>query len=519
MREVTVFRGAAGEVAAGFVHPLIFFTAIPVLMLYGSGGLVAWVFSMIFRKAPTVAELFTFLLFFGLYTATLGRFAVSSSRGAMEEGMFSDKVQSGETRAFVLRFMVATLMWAAPLFGLFRLLARSAGSVSLDDDPTPSSAKTTDSFIPGEQNLTPVDDALGALGMMTSVASIVSVVYALTVIVMVVMPLLTCIVATRAESFPDIFKFEAWLEPLTERRQDFLALCCTLFGAIGVAYVIYLAPAMLVIAASFRASTTFGVMVMGFMSMLPLALSPILLGRLTGVFVYGGRVVDLDQMDQHSVTELSSDGFSRLAVPTQYGEPSALLRPDVPPAPPAPPKPTLEAMQGKAAGLTGDALTQAIQDAEAGLRQSPRDPHLGVELCLLLSKAGQTDRLIDAAAPAVANTLAHGLAPMAMAVMRSVWADRAKLKLDTAVLDNMGRVFLAQNGFVEAAWCLHAAGVVANDELRAQKGLLEAANRAAEAKQPKAAAQLYQFFLKKYPGSQFVSFVTSALEAEQRKLQ
>lgn len=496
MREVSVFRGVAGTITAGFVRPGTLLTALPVFGVYLAAGLAIAFFSFVLRRSPAAASIPILLLAAYAYAYVLGRFALPAARGELDAGFFADSLQPGDARRYALRYLLLAACWGLPLLGLFVLAGR--GLVGAAMSSAQHSAMMTE----------PMMEAPMLAGMAQGGFSLLLLV--LGMVLSLLLPLLTAIVAAQSDELGDAFQIERWLTPLRERRDDLLCYLAILYGSLLLFYLLYALPLLALTTLAFKISTGLGGVVAGLLALLPMALLPVIIGRMSGAFVYGQASLDLEQV-----------------LPTPDGPGEALLHPlvireaarptDASPAAAPAVKMTLETLQAKVAAVPATALTDAIAAASSGLTRSPRDAWLAAELCLLQRQSGANDAAPASAGNAIRHALLHGQAALACWLTQQFWAERNQLTLDSAALEPLGRALLNQQAYQEAAWCLHAAGVASQDLLKAQKGLLEVANRAGENGEAAVACLLYESFLKKYPSSQFAGFARDTLASLQRK--
>ena len=125
---------------------------------------------------------------------------------------------------------------------------------------------------------------------------------------------------------------------------------------------------------------------------------------------------------------------------------------------------------------------------------------------------------IAAAGEAIRAALAAGRGADAAKAFLAVVAGRAKLTLEPAIWEGLGRALLAQGAYMEAAWALHAGAAIAGDAAGAQKRLVEVAVRAGDAGQAQNALKLYGTLLAKYPQSQYADFVRANMKEQEKRL-
>ncbi len=125
---------------------------------------------------------------------------------------------------------------------------------------------------------------------------------------------------------------------------------------------------------------------------------------------------------------------------------------------------------------------------------------------------------IAATGEAIRAALAAGRSTDAAKAFLAVVAERARLTLEPAAWEGLGRALLAQGAYLEAAWALHAGAALAGDAAGAQKRLVEVAVRAGDAGQAQHALKLYATLLAKYPQSQYADFVRANMREQEKKV-
>lgn len=197
-----------------------------------------------------------------------------------------------------------------------------------------------------------------------------------------------------------------------------------------------------------------------------------------------------------------------------------------PPAPKPPAtetvRPGFEQTKASAAGLDEAGLFESFAAARLALIENGRDAQAAAAMALLARRLAPGEPLAKlrqrTAAQAIELCLANGQAAAAASVFAEYLDERAALRLPPPHWEALGRTLLGQGDFMASAWALHAGALLAGDAAGAQKRLVEVADKASAAGQPKAALQLYRTLLGKYPDSPYAQFARENMKAEEKRL-
>jgi hypothetical protein len=185
-------------------------------------------------------------------------------------------------------------------------------------------------------------------------------------------------------------------------------------------------------------------------------------------------------------------------------------------------RPSFEQMRSLAPGLGEAGLFEAFAAARVALIENGRDAQAAAVAALIARRlaTGEPHAALRrrAAARAIELCLAAGQPGTAIGVFDEYVDERAELRLAPAQWEALGRALLDAGAFMQAAWALHAAALLAGDALGAQKHLIEVAGRAGEAGRAELALKLYQTLLAKYPDSAHAQFARDSMKQEQERL-
>lgn len=191
------------------------------------------------------------------------------------------------------------------------------------------------------------------------------------------------------------------------------------------------------------------------------------------------------------------------------------------PAAPAARRASFTELKQRVAGLDPATQFDALARARLALLEDPGDAQAAAEAALLARRVAAEARhaplRLHSAARAIATALRNAQGPLAAQVFAEYVAERAALPLEPVQWEGLGRALLGQGAFMEAAWALHAAALLAGDPAGAQKRLVETATKAAGAGRPRAALRLYRTLLEKYPDSQYAEFVRAGMREQEKK--
>lgn len=484
MEGISRFRGMAGEVTGSFLLPTTFFSALPVLIVFAVLGYGA---TLLKGNAQILAVPVMFIA----YVAIVGRFALAARQGELASGFFVG-ADSGGLAGFVGRYLVLTLAWSVPL-GLIVYLALDRETLFV----AMLALFPTDVMLEGGGRLQSIGPT--PFEMMQGGAAVL--LLPVVALAALLMPTLCLIVATRADTLSEALSRESWGWLLSFRGSDLPVFYAGLIGGMAVFAGVYLVPFAILIFLAFKISMQAGVLVSGFLYLLPLAATPILLGRMCGAFVAGEDGLDAVVADAQ---ELAPPVYHR-------AEPS----PDVEPVPVIEKKPLFEEILAKVRAVPADRLAYEIARVEGKLAVRPRDPHAAAELSLLYKKSGEADKALKMVANAISQALRDGFSEIGLPLFRGFAKERTALGLNPQILEIAGNLLLKQGAVLDAGWCLHESASAEGDAVKAQKKLLHVASIAEESGKFAEAVSLYDFFSSKYPDSPLAHFARQGRERAQ----
>ncbi len=294
----------------------------------------------------------------------------------------------------------------------------------------------------------------------------------------IVAQLLSLLIATKAESVRSAFSRDSWRWAIGRRGSDLVPLVASFAGGLTM-FTFLLWPLLGLIAAfAFKVDSSASHNFATFTYLAPSLAAPVLLGRLCGAFVFGEG--DMEASKGPSIPHV----LKPAAIPALVRLPTA----SDPPAVVAEPTP-----QPASAQATGE-------QAQALLR------------------AGQTSEALVAAAAAIKTAISGGAAPLALELLKAFHVHRDRLELDVPALEALGRQLMTRKELNDAVWCFCAVATRGKDPVRAQKGLIAVADSANRDGQHRAALQIYEFILKKFPDSGFRDFIETASADVKKRL-
>jgi len=430
----------------GTAIPVILFFLLPVLLIYA-----------IFSRWLIV----DFLLSTFVAGIALSRFALPASRGKLDAGWFSRSIKNGESVRFALRYTLLTILWSAPIGVLMFLAARAAGG----------------GFDLAHVGFSAVLLLIGAL-------------------IIVVAPGLSMVIATATHEIHEVLSWTHWHELLVVKHQDTTAYFAAMIGGVVVFWAVYALPLALLIAVISAIEPRAGAAVGMLFISLPLAMTPILAGRLAGAYVAGTGPAEMTSRDAPSPgdPDLSNGGAPAI---TGDSDPltAAVTEATVTIDPLA-----ADNLLKKIAALPEFQQENALLLARNRLNARPEDPMVLSEIALLMCRSKQHDGLADAASSAIRATLRTGGNKIAARIFVDCGSVRPSLALKASELKTLARYLETLNSFQAAAvaWTM-AMKTLAVDAEVVQEKLLELAADAEQAGRVKDSAGIMRYLEKLYP--------------------
>ncbi len=531
METISSFRGMSGEVVRGFVKLSLFFTIIPIILVW-----IVFIIYMAFlgHRVPGALNL---VIIYGITAMFLGRFSLAAARGELNAAFFSTKLERGEVFRYVGRFFLITLMWGIPVLFLIWLISGNLGAVMSGLIPGVSLSGSGYGMAP---SLSFADRfAFGFILLM------------LVLLIGLVLLAITPILAAYCESVTEVFSLETWGWVFRERGEDLT----TYLGGIASAYVmfflIYSIPFMIITYIAFKISINFGTFISMFFTLLPYFIAPVILGRMAGAFICGEThiEIDLDISAREMASEMFTDPAVASAIAAQIAEKnnnakskgtnkysSPITKEETPKQSKYKPSseedkeenkeviqktPTFHEIIDKVRITNESDLAANLIKAEHHLTQSPADLYKTIEVAFLRKKAGKEVEAVDAAGKAITLAISLQLPDFALDVYKGFIKNRSQLVLEHTTLNALVDLFLEKDQYLDAGWCSYFVTVGTDDEnliLNGQKKLLAIADKAKRSNNSQDAISLYEFFIKKFPESTLIDYAEQSAAEEKRKL-
>lgn len=494
MDPISSFRGFAGEVLRSYTRPTLFLTVFPML--------VVWLIFVVYMAivGHKIPMLINMAIIYCLFAMFIGRYAIPASRGDLTTGIFSAHIARGETLSFVARYVIISLIWGIPLvLIIWGVTGQIQNTLMTNFMHGP--------VIPGFS---------GQVGFQ-------SVVLFICLILLLIMPLFTAILAAATQDITDVIQPGFWGWLFSERRADILPFLAAMAGGIAMFWLIYIIPFVLITYVAFKTSSNAGAAVATFFSFLPFLAAPVLIGRLAGAFIAGETEmdVDTDPNAQAFKQEVYADSDVANAIAQNIAEQTGTT----PPAQASQNAPSTEIVimsfhdiVSNVRNLSDKELTKAIITAEQALEANPFDVNRAVELIYLKKRMEQEDASLSYAGKAITLGVERNAHNLVLDVYRAFVKERTKLDLDEKALRGLSQLLIDKQHYLDAAWCLYYTIKVSGaDPIAIQKRILGVADEALKEKKYDDAIALYQFFVKKFPGSDLEGYAKEQMEVAKRR--
>jgi len=519
MDRLSIYRGMAGEVIVGFLRPGTIFTSIPVIMVFVF--LVAIPITFVPGLAGSGLDGLLAVL---VSSYVVGRFMQPAREGHLAEGWFSHLTASRVAISYAFRYMAAVVLSGAPilvlaLFLVFKMMG---------------------------------DTAWGLSGMGTSMGSLASagLAGALVMVLLVLIALdvvLAYLMAAASDDYGDLLGLKPW-SYLWYRKADVAMFFASAAGGVMAFWMIYFIPILLVSGMVSLVSEAAGAVAIGWGLMLPLALAPVLFGRLVGAFVAGDG--EFDPL-QRPVADLSPEAAAALAAARTGADPAAAsaaasagngrLAPAPPLAkpmatPPAAPvtaestgttapsvtvsafsKEHVIAIAKEVEAVPADALDLARGKAQTAFQNDNHDLAAALRFGLICLRQEAYDDAVRALRLAVTELVAERSGAAAVQLYQSLGKHRTRLGLDKMTLEGLSRVLKLQGKYLDAAWCLYAAWAPTNPQ-NAQNHLTQIGLEAAQKEAWDDVQRIFRFLLQKHPDTSFKDKADAALAKAEQEL-
>lgn len=501
MNGLSVFRGASGEVVRGFLAFGTLLTVFPVivatLILATLAGLVIhWTEPPVWISLPLLSI---------ATSPVTGLFAVAARTGDLTAG-FMDCLMGhlGRVPGFVVRHGVLSLLWGVPL------------GLAAEHVPERMARSFESGFAPGS--------VMGA-----------GVAVALFILVVLLAPTLSLLVATRTDQVSDLLAPWPWRWLLLERRRDLPVFFASITGALVLFLLVAYPVSALVVALVARTSGELGVLAAGVAYVVPLAATPVLLGRMAGAFATSDY---MDLGEGAGRPPLSPGTPVKIAPRAAATSPSATP----PPAASGPPATRTVALSSPVvpvgasspmgAPAVGPALQQVQHRAEHDLpgaielarrlcASHPRNPAAAHALAGLLRRAGRDVEATDMTATTIRLALQQAAGPIACDAFRSTSSasEAEALGLLGSELLHLARYLEGRGESASAAWCLEAALRAGADRAAVDRGLFGLAEALAKAGKLDQALRLYEQVAQRPGSSPVTGHAREAAARTRRRLE
>ena len=457
MNDISPYSGVAGETVRLFARVGTFLLVIPAIVLMAvTAALLLYVIDKTGLPKETAL-----LAGFLAVVPVIGSAGVGARSGDMESGISYLFQRSGEVLSFILRYALLTLAWSVPTVLLAALLFKRAAS--------------------------------GGFFNFSSFTTVVTAVCAFALVIVVLLaPVFTLIVALSTESVRPCFSKRQWQWLLFVRGGDLKPLFASYFGGMALFYIINIpiVVVMIVLFSQISFQAAFMAMAVGYY--IPLAAAPVFIGRLAGGFVavdlLGTEVSEGGEAGKRA-RELATTGKVQKDV-----ELSSKLR---------------EIGERAGADLPG-----AIAEVEALLKEHPDHPYCLADISSMYAGASRGKEAKAAAVKAIDGMFRLGETARAMEIFMGLGKGRRSIRISSDAFQRLSQTLAQKNHFDDAIWSLQAGEAAGLDKGLVQKGIVSAAETATRTGETTKAVQIYDFFIKKYPESDFIGYV----QGEAKKL-
>lgn len=390
------------------------------------------------------------------------RFGLPATEGNVMAGWHARQRDGASAVQAVLYFLFLSLFWVIPVAALSLLAA---------------------------------GDPLGVLSGSQAAVGLSSIAAAVTVALLVLAPILTAIISLRARRMDDLLSFTVLRGLFRFRLRDLVFLFSTFFGGLATFWLIYSFP--LLVLATFVLPGGVPDIVFLAINALPLGMSPVLLGRLTGAYVHSGSLS-------------AKAGVEHIRAPANSGGATASRSQKTA-------GPRWNDVLSAANAVGDEKLDSAIKSARIRVGKDPGDLKTTCQLALLIGRTRRSEEARLFTESAIRRCVSQDAPALAAHLYLHYGNRRKELQLDASCKRQLVNGLVRLQRFPDAAWCLHAA--VAEEEGRpvdAQNGLIKIAGEAAKAGKHAEAAVIYDFFLKQFPKSDMLEDVQAAIRKEKQ---
>lgn len=456
------FRGLSGEVVVTFIAPATIISAVPVLILFALA---------IAASVLLIPDRLAFLQPLPLLLVSavaVGRFAIPASRGALHEGWFTDQIERGETLAYALRYLLLTVLWLIPAAGLSWLAVELGGE------------RMAMGMMFGGPSFT----AYGFAGVLLLLVALIA----------IFAPTLAFIICAGTTRLREVVSLEPWRRLLGERRGDLVVFYAAMIGGFAVFWLIYALPLVVIVVAISAISEGAGAAAGGFILLLPVTMTPILMGRLAGALVAGAEEEAFeDTVEIEAMEPADDDPAPRAeppaALPDDQAEVSRLL-------------PTEPGVQEKVVKRVEETQTLHLENAcllaNNRLKARPADPVAAAELVLLRCRAARLEGIEELAEKAIRINLKADNRLLAAKLYTVLGTARDHIDLQPEEYRQLAEHLQQLGGYLAAALCV-VKGAAAYDIGEVEKRLEQLAGQARARNRERDVAGIEKLIAKRSP--------------------
>lgn len=460
MEKAGLYNGISGEVVRGLLNYHTVISMLPVMFLW----LVLFGLIHLFDGRGASQSLDNFLLISAviIYSYVTGRFAIPASRGDFDAGFFNAGILNGDMPSFVTRNIIYNLLWFLPFKAISYGLLNSNNHLEI-------------------YFFLKLGISLGGWAVIW---------YAILVLLVFFGPMVAALLTIYTQFLSDVLSVEPLFWILKERCRDLASYFSQIIGVTVLFFIKYLIPLIILKIIAFKISIKFGLYVTKFMTLLPLIVTPIIIGRLSGVFVAVERL-KLDQfIDNKEKGQPTPNGFMQ-------GE-----------------KKDYEHLLSVINTMTIDEIKNMI----ASLKAKKSNIYKQLSLCYLYQKAGNQQEIISESQQAIRLCFQEGMGYEAVKLFRNLVKERNQLKLTVEELTGLAHFLTEKNYYADAAWCYMMAirQMPEEEQLGLHKKFLHMADLARRHASNETANQLYQLFCNEFPDSPLSEFAKSQITVETR---
>ena len=470
MADVSLFRGSAGKIFVDCLSPKFFIVCLPLVLYYLA------VINLSFIMTISNPILYFSIAGFIGFAGSFAIFTVNGRNG------YTDIFWLDHTTSAISIFNVFVIFSA-----LLALIALSLHSLTvylnLDTDEIISILLTRfEGFSPKDK----VIAVAGLIFLCVGVGTIITV---------------FALVATYCRSVLDLFSLEPWKKVVLRSFGDVMFINALTIAQVFFTIFVYITPFILFLIFVDQIISLSSMHITLAMT-LPILLSAIGLGKLTGTLVYDSESSTFEQGTSNTLRSKTKPKFRSLAASAQHRSQSAR---------PSDSGSLSIASDGDSPRTVGG--SSAIDKALELHASRPDDLHILIRLTELLLQAKKIDEYVAQLNRAIALGIKQNNLVTAGRLYRSAEKYKNQIKLSSHEFTTLATFFEKKNHFIDAWRCYsHAYAVLSSPTKEAQSKILELAKAASASNCTNEAVQLYQHFLKRYPNSNLCDYARNALD-------